>query len=100
MKIDKYKASYVPQSDEDEFAYYVDNTNLSTMNDILCQYISKHNLESRHLDVFDRYRHKTPFLMYFERDDVMYDSDPNDSWAVDNNYTIIKVQRQELMIIE
>lgn len=38
--------------------------------------------------------------MYFGRDDVMYDSDPNDSFAVNHNYTIIKVQRQELITIE
>lgn len=31
MKIDKYTASYIPQLDEDKFAYYVDETNLNAM---------------------------------------------------------------------
>jgi hypothetical protein len=100
MIIENYKENYLPKLDENKFAYYVDKSNIDIMYEITQNHLEEYDLEPRKMLTFEMYEQRVPFWIFFEKDDVEYDSDPDDSWAVDNDYDIINVVERKLMTIE
>ena len=50
--------------------------------------------------IFEKREEHVPFLTYFEKDNVVYDNDPDKSWARRKGYDIINVVERKLMTIE
>lgn len=103
LKQEFYSESYKPK--QDKYAYYVDDTNAGIMRRIVHDFLIDKHVDSRQYDtemkVFDHYLTKRPILMYFICNYVRFSPNPENSYAVENGYTIINVQTApNIMIIE
>ena len=88
-----YTPPYIPKTDSEHYAYYIDTTNYEIVKTMISQLdIDKDILEEK-LYYYNKYESKLPFVMYFERNTMSYDFVVNNSWAVFKKYTIIKLQR-------
>ena len=101
MIIERYKNNCLPQLDK--VAYYVDDTNYDIMREILRTYlyhIGKSYQYVQYDTIYNIYKEYLPLYMYFRTDSVKCDSVSDDAYACVNNYTIIKIQKDALMIVE
>lgn len=105
-----YSNSYVPKLSDDKYAYYVDKSNY----DIVLELVKKHiktlkangsyrvddNLVEMELDIYNEFKIDMPFIIYFENNDIQYDSDMFFNYAENHDYTIIEIQNQQVMTFE
>ena len=94
LKQEFYSESYKPK--QGEYAYYVNDTNASVMRHILHDFLIDKRVEARQyndaMTAFNHYLIKCPILMYFIGNGVLFSANPEDSYAVENHYTILNVQ--------
>lgn len=102
LKTEYYTEDYEPKVGF--YAYYVDDSNIELMRHILTNWIKQRQVMpsqyKENVEAFDYYTSKLPVLMYFCHQYATYSPDPEYSHAVMNHYTIIKLQRHELIKIE
>lgn len=105
-----YSNTYVPKLDDDKYAYFVDKSNY----DITLELVKKHietlktngiypvdgSIAERELNIYDEFKENMPFIIYFEAYDISYGVDMFDNYAQNHNYTIIKIQKRQLMVLE
>lgn len=95
-----YTDAYSPKYDWEHYAYYIDETNFDTTRNLLSKVIKDADRHYGELKYYDRCKSNLPFMMYLESDRAFYDFNVTESWAVARSYTIIKLQRQQVMTIE
>ena len=93
-----YTDAYSIKYDWEHYAYYVDETNFDITRNLLFKV--NDNGHDGHLKYYDKCKSNLPFIMYLESDGAFYDFIVAESWAVLKSYTIIKLQRQQVMTIE
>ena len=104
---EKYYTGYQPKLDIDKYAYYVDDTNKKIMYKIIEEYLNEHSRMHDFqylLDAFSNRLIECPIIVYLESYQVAYDSikdnNINNLYAGKHDYTVIKLERKQLISAE
>lgn len=104
-----YYAGYQPKLDEDEYCYFVDNTNCDLMYRLIEDYFYSIDASNIPLslkvfkELIDDLDTLDYMYFYFDKYGIRYDGDTvpkSDIFAVLNNYTIIKLCKRTLIHVE
>lgn len=103
-----YNNTYVPKLSDNKYAYYVDKSNY----DIVLKLVKKHietlqtngrvdgNLANIELHIYDEFKEDMPFIIYFENNDILYDIEMFFNYALEHNYTIVEIRKQQIITLE
>ena len=107
---ENYHTGYKPKLDENKYCYYADESNRHIMIELISDYRKNELGEGKMLcsEAIERFTDRLntgPVFAFFERYRVAYDNlsqyrNIDDSFAVEADYKVIKLETRNLMTIE